>query len=80
MKEFLLLHNWIFAIFGLFVMYGAIYFKNLWVGANSKLEDVVTWYAIVILVYGSVKLWTGDTCQSFTEKSKRIKDGALSWS
>jgi len=58
MREFLLLHNWIFAIFGLFVMYGAIYFKNLWVGANSKLEDVVTWYAIVILVYGSVKLWT----------------------
>lgn len=58
MREFLLAHDWIFAVIGLLVMYLAIYFKDIWVGANSKLEDLVVWYAFLLLAYGSVKLWT----------------------
>lgn len=58
MKEFLLSHTWIFGLFGLIVMYATIHFRDLWVGTNSKLEDVVTYYAFVLLIVGSVHLWT----------------------
>ena len=58
MKEFLLNNDWIFGVFGLVVMYLCIHFRSYWVGEGSKLEDVLTWYAFFLLVYGSVMLWT----------------------
>lgn len=58
MKEFLLNNEWIFGVFGIVVMLLAIHCKNILVGANSKLEDVMIWYMLIVLVYGSVSLWT----------------------
>ena len=58
MKEFLLNNDWIFGVFGILIFVLAIKFKDFWVGASSKLEDVIVWYSLIILVYGSVKLWT----------------------
>ena len=58
MKEFLLNNEWIFGVFGIVVMLLAIHFKTFLVCANSKLEDVMIWYALIVLVYGSVSLWT----------------------
>ena len=58
MKEFLLNNEWIFGVFGVVIMFLAIHFESVWFDAHSKLEDIMIWYALIILVYGSVSLWT----------------------
>lgn len=58
MKEFLLNNEWIFGVFGIVVMFLSIHFNSFWVGKNSKIEDVMICYAVLVLVYGSVHLWT----------------------